>query len=191
KVVAKLGEFRGINRDGTPDGLLFPASPVIVGKELFVTNLAIALTAAVGDEPEEDVKLWTVSKLKLPHCSSASLHEKKAPLARGLCFPCSLSNSLLSRYRDVGAHALPVRHQDVVRRAPLVRLERRVDRGERAGIHAAEHEGAHAAVRRSRKADAVAPVLRRARVDGSRAWEAHLHAYVADGPRAPLDDPLY
>src|SRR5215831_4836957 len=67
KVVAKLGEFRGINRDGTPDGLLFPASPVIVGNEIFVTNLAIALTAAVGDEPEEDVKLWTVSKMRLPH----------------------------------------------------------------------------------------------------------------------------
>jgi sugar lactone lactonase YvrE len=67
KVVAKLGEFRGINRDGTPDGLLFPASPVIVGNEIFVTNLAVALTAAVGDEPEEDVKLWTVSKMRLPH----------------------------------------------------------------------------------------------------------------------------
>ncbi len=67
RVVAKLGEFRGINRDGTPDGLLFPASPVIVGNDIFVTNLAIALTAAVGDEPEEDVKLWTVSKMKLPH----------------------------------------------------------------------------------------------------------------------------
>jgi sugar lactone lactonase YvrE len=67
KVVAKLGEFRGINRDGTPDGLLFPASPVIVGDRIFVTNLAIALTAAVGDEPEEDVKLWTISTLKLPH----------------------------------------------------------------------------------------------------------------------------
>jgi DNA-binding beta-propeller fold protein YncE len=67
RVVAKLGEFRGINKDGTPDGLLFPASPVIVGNNIYVTNLAIALTAAVGDEPEEDVKLWTVSKMKLPH----------------------------------------------------------------------------------------------------------------------------
>jgi|SRR5882672_4340778 len=67
KVVAKLGEFRGINRDGTPDGLLFPASPVIVGDQIFVTNLAIALTGALGDEPEEDVKLWTISTLRLPH----------------------------------------------------------------------------------------------------------------------------
>jgi len=67
KIVAKLGEFRGINRDGTPDGLLFPASPVIIGDEIFVTNLAIALTPAVGDEPEEDVTRWTISKMRLPH----------------------------------------------------------------------------------------------------------------------------
>jgi len=67
RIVAKLGEFRGINRDGTPDGLLFPASPVIVGDEIFVTNLAIALTPAVGDEPEEDVTRWTVSRMRLPH----------------------------------------------------------------------------------------------------------------------------
>jgi sugar lactone lactonase YvrE len=67
RVVAKLGEFRGINKNGTPNGLLFPASPVIIGDDMFVTNLAIALTPAVGDEPEEDVTLWTVSRLELPH----------------------------------------------------------------------------------------------------------------------------
>jgi sugar lactone lactonase YvrE len=67
RVIVKLGEFRGIRRDGTPDGLLFPASLVIVGDEIFVTNLAIALTPAVGDEPEEDVTRWTISRMKLPH----------------------------------------------------------------------------------------------------------------------------
>jgi len=67
RIVAKLGEFRGIRGDGTPDGLLFPASPVIVDDEIFVTNLAIALTGAAGDEPEEDVTRWTVSRMKLPH----------------------------------------------------------------------------------------------------------------------------
>lgn len=66
RIVAKLGEFRGIRRDGTPDGLLFPASPVIVDDEIFVTNLAIALTGATGDEPEEDVTRWTISKMRLP-----------------------------------------------------------------------------------------------------------------------------
>jgi len=66
RVIARLGSFEGIDRDGAPKGLLFPASPVIVGDEIFVTNLAIALTPAVGDEPEEDVTRWTVSRIKLP-----------------------------------------------------------------------------------------------------------------------------
>jgi sugar lactone lactonase YvrE len=74
RVVAKLGEFRGIRRNGTPDGLLFPASPVIVGDEIFVTNLAVALTSptptnpdGLGDEPEEDVTRYTISRIRLPH----------------------------------------------------------------------------------------------------------------------------
>jgi len=67
KVVARLGEFRGIKRDGTPDGLLFPASPVIFGNDIFVTNLAIPLTTTTGDEPEEQVTRWTISRMKLPH----------------------------------------------------------------------------------------------------------------------------
>jgi len=68
RVIIRLGRFEGIGRNGAPKGLLFPASPVIVGDEMFVTNLAIALTdpPMVGDEPEEDVKLWTVSRIKLP-----------------------------------------------------------------------------------------------------------------------------
>jgi hypothetical protein len=66
RIVARLGEFRGVNRDGTPDGLLFPASPVIVDDEIFVTNLAISLTGAVNDESEEKVTRWTISRMKLP-----------------------------------------------------------------------------------------------------------------------------
>lgn len=67
RVVARLGEFRGIKRNGTPDGLLFPASVVMFGDDIFVTNLALPLTATVGDEPEEDVTRWTISRIKLPH----------------------------------------------------------------------------------------------------------------------------
>jgi hypothetical protein len=68
KIVARLGEFRGIRGNGTPNGLLFPASLVIVDDEIYVTNLAIALTSNVtGDEPEEDVKRWTISRMKVPH----------------------------------------------------------------------------------------------------------------------------
>ncbi|HEX2828014.1 MAG TPA: SMP-30/gluconolactonase/LRE family protein [Burkholderiales bacterium] len=62
----RVGEFEGIRRDGTPDGLLFPASMVILGDEMFVTNLALPLTSAVGDEPEEDVTRWNVVRIKLP-----------------------------------------------------------------------------------------------------------------------------
>jgi DNA-binding beta-propeller fold protein YncE len=66
RVVSKLGAFEGIGADGAPEGLLFPASLVRVGRDMFITNLALPLTGAVGDEPEEDVRRWTVSRLRLP-----------------------------------------------------------------------------------------------------------------------------
>jgi len=65
RVVARLGEFQGIRRDGTPDGLLFPASPVIVGGWMYVTNLALPLTGSAA-EWEADVKRWTIARIKLP-----------------------------------------------------------------------------------------------------------------------------
>ena len=65
RVVAKLGEFQGIDRDGTPKGLLFPASPVIVGGWIYVTNLALPLTGSSA-EWETEVTRWTVSRIKLP-----------------------------------------------------------------------------------------------------------------------------
>jgi len=64
RVVAKLGDFEGIRKDGSPRGLLFPASLVIVGDELFVTNLALPLTG--GDEPEADVTRYTISRMRIP-----------------------------------------------------------------------------------------------------------------------------
>lgn len=67
KVVAKLGDFQGIRNDGSPRGLLFPASLVIVDDEIFVTNLALPLNGTTGDEPEEDVTRYTVSRMKVPH----------------------------------------------------------------------------------------------------------------------------
>lgn len=66
RVVARLGEFDGIRRNGAPRGLLFPASVVIVNDDLYVTNLALPLTGTVGDEPEEDVTRYTVSRIELP-----------------------------------------------------------------------------------------------------------------------------
>jgi len=65
RVVAQVGSFEGV-RQGRPVGFLFPASLVIVGREFFVTNLALPLTGNVGDEPEEDVTRWTISRVLLP-----------------------------------------------------------------------------------------------------------------------------
>jgi DNA-binding beta-propeller fold protein YncE len=66
RVVAKLGAFLGIRDNGSPRGLLFPASLVIVDDKIFVTNLALPLTTTEGDEPEEDVTKYTVSRIDIP-----------------------------------------------------------------------------------------------------------------------------
>jgi hypothetical protein len=39
---------------------------VIVDDKIFVTNLALPLTPAKGDEPEEDVTKYTVSRIDIP-----------------------------------------------------------------------------------------------------------------------------
>ena len=65
RIVERRGSFLGIGSDGAPQGLLFPASIVIKGESIFVTNLALPLTPAVGDEPEEDVTTFTVSRVPL------------------------------------------------------------------------------------------------------------------------------
>jgi DNA-binding beta-propeller fold protein YncE len=67
RVIAKLGDFLGIRSDGSPRGLLFPASVVIVDDKIFVTNLALPLTMTEGDEPEEDVTKYTVSRIDIPN----------------------------------------------------------------------------------------------------------------------------
>lgn len=64
RVVAKLGDFEGIRKNATPEGLLFPASLVVLGDDLFVTNLALPLTPTAGDEQEEDVRRYTISRLR-------------------------------------------------------------------------------------------------------------------------------
>ena len=66
RIVAIRGSFEGIQRDGTPRGLLFPASIVLSGGFIYVTNTALVLTPMVGDEPEEDVTRFTVSRVT-PH----------------------------------------------------------------------------------------------------------------------------
>ena len=65
RIVAKLGDFFGINVDGTPRGLLFPATPVIVDGWMYVTNLALPLTGSAA-EWETEVTRWTVARMKVP-----------------------------------------------------------------------------------------------------------------------------
>ncbi len=63
--IVRAGSFEGIRGDGAPRGLLFPASLAAADGWMYVTNLALPLTPMVGDEPEEDVTRWTVSRFRL------------------------------------------------------------------------------------------------------------------------------
>jgi DNA-binding beta-propeller fold protein YncE len=72
RVIAKLGDFKGLTRSGAPRGLLFPSSLVRVGGWIYVANLSLNLVAATGnpanaavDSPwAADVKRHTISRLK-------------------------------------------------------------------------------------------------------------------------------
>lgn len=64
--VARAGGFDGLGEDGAPRGLLFPASSAVQGQRMLVTNLALPLTQAVGDEWEERVKRWNLMQFRLP-----------------------------------------------------------------------------------------------------------------------------
>jgi hypothetical protein len=71
RVIAKLGGFGGIDKDGAPIGFLWSNSLVFHGDDVLVTNLSIDISAAMGpsmrtvDGPwAAQVKLHTVSKIK-------------------------------------------------------------------------------------------------------------------------------
>jgi sugar lactone lactonase YvrE len=66
RIVVRAGEFEGIQKNGAPRGLLFPASMVIVDNWMYVTNLSLPLTSTVGDEWEEEVTRWSVARFKVP-----------------------------------------------------------------------------------------------------------------------------
>jgi sugar lactone lactonase YvrE len=65
RIVERRGSFEGVGRDGAPRGLLFPASIVLSHGSIFVTNAALVLTPAAGDEPEENVTTFTVSRIPI------------------------------------------------------------------------------------------------------------------------------
>jgi hypothetical protein len=62
----RAGGFDGITANGSPRGLLFPASTAVSGPWMVVTNLALPLTAAEGDEWEEQVTRWNLVRFRLP-----------------------------------------------------------------------------------------------------------------------------
>lgn len=67
--IAKLGDFNGIDRQGRPNGLLFPASLVFSGEFLYVTNLSLdlrlfMLPPSVDSEWCAQVRRFTVSKIR-------------------------------------------------------------------------------------------------------------------------------
>lgn len=69
KVIAKLGDFGGLDNDAAPVGLLFPASPARHGNFVYVTNLSLdirlfGLPQAVDSRWAEQVKTNTISRLR-------------------------------------------------------------------------------------------------------------------------------
>src|SRR6266853_1143915 len=74
KVIAKLGDFDGIDKHGAPIGLLFPASPVFSGEWLYVTNLSLDLRNVGGPQTVDSqwadkVTSHTIARLRarIPH----------------------------------------------------------------------------------------------------------------------------
>ena len=79
RVIAKLGDFDGIDHKGEPRGLLFPASLVFSGNFLYVTNLALDLRLFGLPQPVDaqwaaQVTRHTVSRIPafLPHVKDFS-----------------------------------------------------------------------------------------------------------------------
>ena len=71
KLLARLGDFEGVDDHGLPHGLLFPASPAFSqdGEFLYVTNLALdlrvfGLPQAVDSQWCAQVRHFTVSRLR-------------------------------------------------------------------------------------------------------------------------------
>jgi len=69
RVIAKLGDFNGIDPKGAPRGLLFPASPARFGDWVYVTNLSLdirlfGLPQAVDSQWTAQVTSHTVARLR-------------------------------------------------------------------------------------------------------------------------------
>jgi len=81
RVIAKLGDFNGLDRHGAPKGLLFPASLVRHGEFIYVTNLALdlrlfGLPQPVDAQWAKEVKRHTVAKIRARIPPVSGLHGK-------------------------------------------------------------------------------------------------------------------
>jgi sugar lactone lactonase YvrE len=84
KIIARRGDFDGIDKDGTIRGLLFPASPAFSadGQFLYVSNIALYLPFAGVPEPAIDspwtlqVKRYTIAKIRTEIPALADQDEK-------------------------------------------------------------------------------------------------------------------
>ena len=78
KVIAKRGDFDGISKNGTIQGLLFPASPAFSPDEkfIYVSNIALYLPFAGSPEPAINSP-WT---LQVKHYTIAKIRAKIPPL---------------------------------------------------------------------------------------------------------------
>jgi sugar lactone lactonase YvrE len=79
RAIAKLGDFDGLDRQGAPVGLLFPASLVMVGNFIYVTNLSLDLEHAFKSPPAVD-SAWAA---QVKRHTIARIHAKLPPI-RGL-----------------------------------------------------------------------------------------------------------
>jgi sugar lactone lactonase YvrE len=93
RVIAKLGDFGGIDRDGAPIGLLWSNSIVFRGDDVLITNLSLDLGGVLSQSERtidgpwaHQVKLHTISKIKksipagLGLDVAARQHDPAAPL---------------------------------------------------------------------------------------------------------------
>ena len=84
KVIAKLGDFNGIDKNGIAQGFLFPASPAFSrdGRTLYVSNLTLYLpyagvpNSAIDSDWTLQVKGYTVSAIPavIPQIEGGSGH---------------------------------------------------------------------------------------------------------------------
>lgn len=68
----QAGELQGVDADGRPRNLLFPATNAVHGEWMLATNLALPLTPSQGDEWEESVRAWNVVRFRLPAANVSS-----------------------------------------------------------------------------------------------------------------------